>query len=153
MILDADLTVPPEVLPKFHNAIERGKGEFINGTRLVYPTAGGAMRLLNSIANHAFARIFSFLLNQRFTDTLGVSMVLAAAHYARIARSRSYFGDFDPFGDFDLIFGAAKQHLKVVEMPVRYADREYGETQISRFRHGLLLIRMVLFAYRKLKAV
>jgi SAM-dependent methyltransferase len=151
-ILDADLTVPPEDIPKFHRAIASGKGDFINGTRLVYPMQPGAMRVLNYWANRTFARIFSWLLNQRFTDTLCGTKVLRADQYAKIAADRDYFGDFDPFGDFDLIFGAAKQNLKIVEVPVRYADRSYGETQISRFSHGWLLIRMVIFAFRKLKA-
>ncbi len=152
MILDADLTVPPETLPKFHSAIARGKGEFINGTRLVYPMEKGAMRFLNFLANRAFAVIFSFLLNQRFSDTLCGTKVLRRSHYVQIAANRAYFGDFDPFGDFDLIFGAAKLNLKIAEIPIRYADRAYGETQISRFQHGWLLLRMVLFAWRKLKA-
>ncbi len=153
MILDADLTVPPESLPKFYDALVTGKGDFINGTRLVYPLESGAMRFLNFWANRAFAVIFSWLLNQRFTDTLCGTKVLTKKHYKRIATSRSYFGNFDPFGDFDLIFGAAKLNLKIIEIPVRYADRTYGETQISRFTHGWLLARMVLFAYKKLKAL
>jgi len=152
MILDADLTVPPEALPKFYNALVAGKGEFINGTRLVYPMEKRAMRPLNLIANFCFSLIFSWLLNQRFTDTLCGTKVLTKAHYLDIARNRAYFGDFDPFGDFDLIFGASKLNLKVVEIPIRYADRTYGSTQISRFRHGVLLLRMVVFAFRKLKA-
>jgi SAM-dependent methyltransferase len=151
-ILDADLTVPPEDIPKFYYAIASGKGDFINGTRLVYPMQPGAMRVLNYWANRTFARVFSWLLNQRFTDTLCGTKVLRAEQYAKIAADRDYFGDFDPFGDFDLIFGAAKQNLKIIEVPVRYADRNYGETQISRFSHGWLLIRMVIFAFRKLKA-
>jgi len=153
MILDADLTVPPEDLPKFYNAISSGEGEFINGTRLVYSRENNAMRFLNLIANHLFASIFSYLLNQRITDTLCGTKVLSRENYERIAQKREYFGDFDPFGDFDLIFGAAKLNLKLVEVPIRYASRQYGQTQISRFRHGLLLFRMVFFAYRKLKAV
>lgn len=153
MILDADLTVPPEALPKFHRAIASGQGEFINGTRLVYPMEDQAMRFLNHIANRAFARIFSFLLNQRFTDTLCGTKVLWRRDYERIVANRHYFGDFDPFGDFDLIFGAAKLNLKITEVPVRYADRTYGTTQISRFRHGVLLARMVVFAWKKLKAL
>lgn len=152
MILDADLTVPPETLPKFYQAIASGKGEFINGTRLVYPMADQAMRFLNWIANRAFARIFSFLLNTRFTDTLCGTKVLWKRDYDKIVANRHYFGDFDPFGDFDLIFGASKLNLKIVEVPIRYADRTYGETQISRFSHGWLLLRMVMFAWRKLKA-
>ena len=153
MILDADLTVPPEDLPKFYDAIHTGKGEFINGTRLVYPMEKGAMRFLNYWANRTFAMIFSFLLNQRFTDTLCGTKVLTKRDYKKIIANRAYFGDFDPFGDFDLIFGAAKLNLKILEVPIRYADRTYGEPQISRFRDGFLLLRMVLFAWRKLKAI
>ncbi len=152
MILDADLTVPPETLGKFYRTMAEGRGEFVNGTRLVYPMEDQAMRFLNFLANRAFARIFSFLLNQRFTDTLCGTKVLWRRDYEQVVANRHYFGDFDPFGDFDLIFGAAKLNLKIVEVPVRYADRTYGTTQISRFRHGVLLLRMVLFAWRKLKA-
>jgi hypothetical protein len=152
MILDADLTTPHEWMPKFYEALASGKGEFVNGTRLVYPMEGQAMQLLNYLANHVFSWLFTWLLNQRFTDTLCGTKVLARRHYESIAANRHYFGDFDPFGDFDLIFGAAKLNLKVVEIPVAYASRTYGETQISRFRHGWLLLRMVLFAFRKLKA-
>ncbi|HEX9646093.1 MAG TPA: bifunctional class I SAM-dependent methyltransferase/glycosyltransferase family 2 protein [Alphaproteobacteria bacterium] len=153
MILDADLTVEPEALPKFYDALVAGKGEFINGTRLVYPTERQAMRPLNLIANRAFSLLFSWLLNQRLTDTLCGTKVLRRAHYDRIAANRGYFGDFDPFGDFDLIFGAAKLNLKLVEIPIRYQARAYGETQISRFADGWLLLKMVLFAWRKLKAL
>ena len=152
MILDADLTVAPEDLPKFYQAIAEGTGEFINGTRLVYPMERGAMRFLNYWANRAFALIFSFLLNQRFTATLCGTKVLSKKHYEDIAAGRPYFGEFDPFGDYDLIFGAAKLNLKITEVPIRYADRTYGEPQISRFRDGFLLMRMVIFAWRKLKA-
>jgi SAM-dependent methyltransferase len=152
MILDADLTVPPETMPKFYNALASGKGEFINGTRFVYPMESGAMRFLNYWANRTFSLIFSWLLNQRFTDTLCGTKVLKNRDYKRLYANRAYFGDFDPFGDFDLIFGAAKLNLKTVEIPITYADRTYGETQISRFRHGVLLLRMVVFAFRKLKA-
>lgn len=152
IILDADLTVPPEAMGKFYQAMVSGKGEFVNGTRLVYPMAAEAMRFLNFLANRAFARIFSYLLNQRFTDTLCGTKVLWRKDYEEIVANRHYFGDFDPFGDFDLIFGAAKLNLKIVEVPVRYADRSYGETQISRFTHGWLLARMVVFAWKKLKA-
>ena len=152
MILDADLTVAPEDLPKFYRAIAEGTGEFINGTRLVYPMEKGAMRFLNYWANRTFALIFSFLLNQRFTDTLCGTKVLSKKHYDDIAAGRVYFGEFDPFGDYDLIFGAAKLNLKITEVPIIYADRTYGEPQISRFRDGFLLLRMVVFAWRKLKA-
>ena len=111
------------------------------------------MRFLNRIANHFFAKVFSYLLNQTYTDTLCGTKVLRRTDYQAISNNRAYFGDFDPFGDFDLIFGAAKLNLKVVEIPIRYASRVYGSTQISRFRHGLLLFRMVIFAWLKLKAL
>jgi SAM-dependent methyltransferase len=153
IILDGDLTVPPEQMPKFWHALASGKGEFINGSRLVYPMEREAMRFLNLIANRIFSILFTFLLNQRFTDTLCGTKALLRSDYERVDSDRSYFGDFDPFGDFQLIFGASKLGLKVVEVPIRYASRSYGETQISRFRHGLLLLRMVAFAYRKLKAL
>ncbi|MBX9829370.1 MAG: glycosyltransferase [Xanthobacteraceae bacterium] len=153
MILDADLTMPPEDLPKFYDALVSGKGEFINGSRLVYPLEKDAMRFLNLCANYSFALAFTYLLNQRHTDTLCGTKVLTRNDYNEIIRNRGYFGDFDPFGDFDLLFGASKLNLKTAEVPIRYAAREYGETQISRFRHGLLLLRMVMFAYRKLKAL
>jgi glycosyltransferase involved in cell wall biosynthesis len=153
MILDADLTMPPEALPKYHAVIESGKADFVNGTRLVYPMEQEAMRPLNFIANRFFAYLFSYLVNTRLTDTLCGTKVLLRRDYEELARERSYFGDFDPFGDFDLIFGAAKQNLKIIETPIHYKARTFGETQISRFRDGWLLLKMVWFAYRKLKAV
>ncbi len=153
MILDADLTTPPEDLPKFYAAIVSGKGELVMGSRLVYPMEDDAMRLLNILGNKVFSLLFTWLLDQRITDTLCGTKVLWRRHYEKIKAGRSHFGDFDPFGDFDLIFGAAKLNLKIVEIPVRYRARTYGSTQISRFRHGLLLLRMVVVAFRKLKAV
>jgi len=153
MILDADLTVPPEDLPKFYQALNQSKGEFINGARLTYPREKESMRFLNLLANHMFALMFTFLLNQRYTDTLCGTKVLRRRHYEQIVRNRAYFGEFDPFGDFDLIFGASKLNLKTAEVPIRYAARAYGETQISRFQHGWLLLRMVIFAFKKLKAL
>jgi glycosyltransferase involved in cell wall biosynthesis len=153
MILDADLTMPPEQLPKFWEQIRSGHGEFINGSRLVYPMADEAMRFLNLIANRLFSLTFSWLLNQRYTDTLCGTKVLRRSDYQRLKAGRAYFGAFDPFGDFDLIFGAAKLNLKTVEVPIRYAARAYGETQISRFRHGWILLKMVVFAFFKIKAL
>jgi SAM-dependent methyltransferase len=151
MILDADLTTPPEDMPKFYEALSMNRGEFINGCRLVYPMDKDAMRFLNFLANKFFGWFFSYILGQRLKDTLCGTKVLFKKDYELIQNNRKYFGDFDPFGDFDLIFGAAKLNLKITEVIVRYRDREYGSTQISRFRHGLLLIRMSLFAARKIK--
>ncbi len=123
------------------------------GSRLVYPMEEDAMRALNTAGNKFFSLVFTWLLNQRITDTLCGTKVLTRRNYDRISAGRGYFGEFDPFGDFDLIFGAAKQNLKIVEVPVRYRARTYGSTQISRFRHGLLLLRMTAVAYRRLKAI
>jgi len=153
MILDADLTMPPEQLPKFWDAIRSGDGEFINGSRLVYRRNDGAMRFLNLIANRVFSILFSWMLGQRYTDTLCGTKALRRSDYLRLKAGRGYFGDFDPFGDFDLIFGAAKLCLKTIEVPVRYASRTYGVTQISRFAHGAMLLRMVVFAFFKMKAL
>jgi glycosyltransferase involved in cell wall biosynthesis len=151
MILDADLTTPPEDMPKFFNALASGKGEFINGTRLVYPLEDESMRSLNILGNKFFSLMFSWLLGQRLKDTLCGTKVISKKNYEKLIANRGYFGDFDPFGDFDLIFGAAKLNLKIVEIPVRYQAREYGSTNISRFRHGWLLIKMVVFAMNKIK--
>ena len=153
MILDADLTVPPEDLPKFFEAIASGKGEFINGTRLVYQMEGQAMRFLNLLGNKFFSRAFTYILEQRIRDTLCGTKVLWREDYLKIAEGRKYFGDFDPFGDFDLLFGASKLNLKIVEIPIKYRDRTYGTTQISRFRHGMLLFKMVFFALGKIKFI
>ncbi|HYL57280.1 MAG TPA: glycosyltransferase [Candidatus Acidoferrales bacterium] len=153
MILDADLTVPPEDLTHFYDVLRSGKGEFVNGVRLVYPMEGRAMRFFNLVGNKFFAMAFSWLLGQKIKDTLCGTKVLSRQNYDLIARNRDYFGDFDPFGDFDLIFGAAKLNLKIVDVPVRYAERTYGETNIARWRHGWLLLRMVMFASSRIKFV
>ena len=152
-ILDADLTVPPEDLPKFYDALAAGRGEFINGSRLVYPMEGEAMRFLNLLGNKFFSAAFSYILGRPIKDTLCGTKVLTKENYDRIAAGRAYFGEFDPFGDFDLLFGASHAGLKIVDMPVRYRARTYGDTKISRFKHGLLLLRMTAFAYRKIKFV
>jgi ubiquinone/menaquinone biosynthesis C-methylase UbiE len=150
-ILDADLTMPPEELPKFYEAARSGTADFVNGVRLVYPMEEEAMQFLNMIANKAFGLTFSWLLGQNIKDTLCGTKVLFRADYESIARNREYFGDFDPFGDFDLIFGAAKLNLRMVDLPIRYGARTYGETNIRRWSHGWLLLRMVFFAARRMK--
>lgn len=151
MILDADLTVPPEDLPRFYEALVSGRGDFINGVRLVYPMEKEAMRTLNFLGNKFFSMAFSWLLGQSVKDTLCGTKVLWKKDYEQIAANRSYFGDFDPFGDYDLIFGAAKLNLKIVDLPIRYRERTYGTTNISRWKHGWLLLRMVTFAARRIK--
>lgn len=153
MILDADLTVPPEDLPRFYEALVSGKGEFINGVRLVYPMEQEAMRTLNLLGNKFFSLAFSWMLGQPVKDTLCGTKVLWKREYDQIAANRSYFGDFDPFGDYDLIFGAAKLNLKIVDLPIRYRERTYGSTNISRWKHGMLLLRMVILAARWIKFI
>jgi len=153
MILDADLTVLPEELPRFYDALISGKGEFINGVRLVYPMEKQAMRYLNLIGNKFFSLAFSWLLEQPVKDTLCGTKVLWKYDYERIAANRAYFGDFDPFGDFDLLFGAAKLNLKIADMPIRYNERTYGSTNIRRWKHGWLLLRMIMFAAGRMKFV
>jgi SAM-dependent methyltransferase len=150
-ILDADLTMPPEELPKFYEAARSGTADFVNGVRLVYPMEEEAMQFLNMIANKAFGITFSWLLGQSIKDTLCGTKVLFRADYEAIARNRGYFGEFDPFGDFDLIFGAAKLNLRMIDLPIRYRARTYGETNIQRWSHGWLLLRMVMFAARRMK--
>lgn len=153
MILDADITVPPEDLPRFYNLIANGSAEFVNGVRLVYPMEDDAMRFANLIGNKFFSWAFSWLLGQPIRDTLCGTKVLWRSDYQRISDNRSYFGDFDPFGDFDLLFGAARLNLKIMEVPIRYRARRYGETNISRWQHGWLLLKMVMFAARRIKFI
>jgi SAM-dependent methyltransferase len=151
MILDADLTVSPEDLDKFYRAVSKSHADFANGSRLVYDMQSGAMQFLNLLGNKVFSTYFSFLLAQPIKDTLCGTKVLLRRDYEEIVSSRTYFGDFDPFGDFDLLLGAARRTLKIVDIPVRYGARRYGKTNISRFRHGLLLLQMAAFGFYKLK--
>jgi len=153
MILDADLTVAPEDLPRFYEAWRSGHAEFVNGVRLVYPMEDRAMRFFNHVGNKFFSLAFSWLLGQNIKDSLCGTKVLSKQHYRTIAANRSYFGEIDPFGDFDLLFGAAKYNLKIVDLPVRYQERVWGETNIRRWSHGMLLLRMIVKATRKLKFV
>jgi ubiquinone/menaquinone biosynthesis C-methylase UbiE len=153
MILDADLTVPPEDLTKFYNAIAQNQGDFINGSRLVYPMEKEAMRFLNLLGNKFFSMVFTWLLEQPFKDTLCGTKVIFREDYYKLVRNRKYFGDFDPFGDIDLIFGAHKLNLKIAEIPIKYRERTYGSTNISRFTHGFILLRMCVFAAKKIKFI
>ena len=153
MILDADMTVPPEMLPRFFDALRSGHGEFVNGVRLVYPMEDQAMRYLNLAGNKLFSLAFTWLIGQPIKDTLCGTKVMWRQGYRRIAANRSYFGEFDPFGDFDLLFGAARLSMKIVDLPVRYRERSYGQTNIRRWRHGLLLMRMTAIAARQLKFI
>lgn len=151
MILDADLTVQPEDLPHFFEVIASGRGEFVNGSRLVYPRSGSAMPWLNNLANKFFSLAFSFLLGQTIKDTLCGTKVIRRSDYLNLVAGRTYFGDFDPFGDFDLLFGATKLGLHLVDVPVRYQPRVYGTSNIAHVREGLILLKMCLYASRKIK--
>ena len=151
MILDADMTVPPEDLPVFYETLVSGRAEFVNGSRLVYTMEKKAMRFLNLLGNKFFSLAFSYLLEQPIKDTLCGTKVFTRQDYQRIMETRRYFGEFDPFGDFELLFGAAKLKLLIRDLPVRYRERTYGTTQISRFRHGLILLRMSVVALARLR--
>jgi glycosyltransferase involved in cell wall biosynthesis len=153
MILDADLTVSPDDLPRFYEAIRNGSGEFVNGVRLVYPMADDAMQLANLLANKVFGWLFSWILGQPIRDTLCGTKVLWRRDYERIAANRARVGLHDPFGDFDLLFGAAAINLRLIEMPVRYGDRRYGKTNVRRWAHGWLLLKMSIAGARRLKFV
>lgn len=153
IVLDADLSVPPEELPRFIESLQNGVCEFANGSRLLYPMERHAMQFLNILGNRLFGITFTFLLGQQVRDTLCGTKALWARDYQKIVLNRSYFGDFDPFGDFDLLFGASRLNLRIRDVPVHYKERTYGSTNISRFRHGALLIRMTLIAARRLRFV
>lgn len=153
MILDADLTVPPEYLDRFYQALNSRQGEFINGVRLVYPLPRESMQFLNFLGNKFFSLAFTWLIGQPIKDTLCGTKAFFRQDYERIAANRDYFGEFDPFGDFDLLFGAARLGLKIVDIPIRYQERTYGKTNISRFRHGLLLFKMLAIGARRLKFI
>jgi len=150
MILDADLTVMPEDLPRFYRVLADRSADYVQGTRLIYPMEDKAMRPLNWLGNKFFSFLFSSLLGQRFSDTLCGTKCLWKKDYDALAANRAFFGDFDPFGDFDLIFGSAKLNFKIKEIPVHYKERIYGSTNINRFRDGVLLLRMSWFAAKKL---
>ena len=150
-ILDADLTMPPEMLPRFYNAYCAGLADFVNGTRLVYPMEGEAMRFLNRLGNVFFAKALSFVLDAHLNDSLCGTKLLRRDDYARMIRWRHDFGDFDPFGDFELLFPAAILGLGIIDIPVYYRARSYGATNIHRFRHGLMLLRMTLIGWLRVK--
>jgi hypothetical protein len=150
-ILDADLTMPPELLPRFYEAYCSGLGDFINGNRLVYPMEGEAMRPLNRIGNLFFAKAIAWALKAPIGDSLCGTKLLAKADWHRFNEWKNDFGDFDPFGDFELIFPAQVLGLGIVDVPIRYLARTYGETNISRFRHGLMLLRMTWVGFKKIR--
>lgn len=152
-IFDADMTVPAADMPKFYRAIVENRGDFINGSRLVYPLEKQSMRFLNYLGNKFFSLAFSWLLNTRVKDTLCGTKMLWKDDYERIKAGRAFFGDFDPFGDFDLLFGASKLNRRIIDLPVHYGERTYGTTNIQRWRHGWLLLKMVVFAMRKIKFI
>jgi hypothetical protein len=151
MILDSDLSVAPEDLPKFYAALIEGHAELVNGSRLVYDVPPGAMRFLNLLGNRFFSLLLRLIVGQSMKDTLCGTKVLRREDYERIAAGREFFGDFDPFGDFDLLLGGGRFGMKIVDVPVRYHPRTYGDTNIHRFRHGLVLLRMTAFAFWKFR--
>ncbi len=150
MILDGDITVIPEELPKFYQALVSGKGECINGSRLVYPMDRAAMQPLNWCVNWLFGFILSYLIGQRVKDTLCGTKVFFKKDLKIIFSSKALFGDVDPFGDFDILCGAAYCNLKILDMPVHYKSRTYGAPGIAFFKSGLQLLYMCLMVFKKL---
>ena len=151
VIQDGDLTAPPEDLPKFFDAIAEGRCEFANGCRLVYPMESEAMRFLNLLGNKFFAMALSFVLGQDLKDSLCGTKMMLRTDYERLLKRIEVLGDFDPFGDFNLLFGSSMLDLRIRDVLVRYKDRQYGATNISRFRHGFILLQMTWFGLRKIK--
>ncbi|MCW1968924.1 MAG: glycosyltransferase family 2 protein [Anaerolineae bacterium] len=150
-ILDADLTMPPEMLPRFYQAYCDGLGDFINGNRLTYPMEGEAMQFLNRLGNIFFAKVLSYAMGQRIGDSLCGTKLMSREDYVRMTKWRHQFGDFDPFGDYELLFPASQFALGIIDVPIRYLARIYGSTNIHRFRHGFMLIKMVFVALIRLK--
>lgn len=150
-IWDADLTVPPDFLLRFYRAYCEGRSDFINGTRLVYPMEGEAMRFLNLLGNIFFAKSLSWVLGANLGDTLCGTKLFSRADYKRFVKWREKFGDFDPFGDFELIFPAAILGVGIIDIPVPYRARTYGSTNIQRFRHGWILLKMTMIGFFRIK--
>lgn len=150
-ILDADLTMPPEMLGRFLEAYCDGHADFINGSRLLYPMEGESMRFLNRLGNIGFAKMLTAVLDTSLSDSLCGTKLMARHDYERMTAWRRDFGDFDPFGDFELIFPAAVLGMGVIDIPIRYRARTYGSTNIRRFRHGLILLRMTLIGLFRIK--
>ncbi len=152
-ILDADLTMPPELLVRYYEAYCQGQGDFINGSRLVYPMEGEAMQFLNQLGNVFFAKTLAAILGAPITDTLCGTKLLTRSDYARMCAWREDFGDFDPFGDYELLFPAALMGLGIADLPVRYRARTYGSTNIHRFRHGAMLLKMTITGFFRIRMV
>ena len=151
MIYDADRTVPATDLPKFYNVLASSLGDFANGSRLVYPMENQAMQTLNKIGNQFFSLVFTWILGQHFKDTLCGTKVFWKKDFLKMKKDYLKYLKIDPFGDFALIFAAVKHNLKVVEIPIRYKEREYGETNIKRFYHGLLLFKLAWIGLKEFK--
>jgi len=151
MILDADLTVMPEELPMFFRALVSSRGDFINGTRLVYPVQERAMKLANMIGNKLFGLLFSFLLDQRIKDTLCGTKVLWRKDWLRMETNLGTWGITDLWGDYELLFGASKLNLEIVEVPVHYQERTHGVTKMTRvLSNGLRMLGICWHAWRRL---
>ena len=149
-ILDADATVPPELIERFYSAYCKGLADFINGSRLVYTMEDSAMRFLNRLGNVFFAKALSVVLGTPLSDSLCGTKLMTKVDYERICRWRAEFGDFDPFGDFELLFGATELCLGLTDVPITYRARVYGSTNISRFRDGWLLLRMTFIGFSRI---
>ena len=152
MILDADLTVMPEELPRFYEAIATNKVEFVNGSRLVYPIPREAMKLTNRAGNVAFSWLFSLLLGQRIKDTLCGTKVLRRSDWLRLRKYVDYWGTSDRWGDYDLLLGAAKLNLKIVDLPVHYQERVAGVSKMTKvLQNARIMLSIMLKASGKMR--
>ena len=152
MILDADLTTMPEQLVYFLEVIASGQAEFVNGSRLVYPVPKGAMNTANMLGNKFFSIAFTYLLGQRVKDTLCGTKVLWRSDWERIRPMLGSWATEDRWGDYELLFGAAKLNLKILDLPVHYQERIYGSTKMTKvFRNGLVMLKMCWHGFLKLK--
>lgn len=151
MILDGDLTVMPEELPTFLRALVTSQGDFVNGSRLIYPMPQQAMKFANRIGNKFFGVVFSFLLDQRIKDTLCGTKVFWRKDWLQMERSLGAWGIQDLWGDYELLFGASKLQLSIVEVPVHYQERIYGTTKMIKvFSNGVRMLRMCSHAWQSL---
>lgn len=147
IIYDADATVPPEDLEKVYLALIERKADFINGTRLVYPTEKGAMRFANHLGNTFFAKLFTWSLGQHFTDTLCGTKGFWRQDFMDFEKSKTGYDNFDLFGDFYLLLSAYRKNLRIAEVPVRYKTRRYGDTKMNRLKNGFRFFVMYLYFF------
>ena len=147
IIYEGDGTSDPGDIAYFYQAMKSGRFEFIEGTRFVYPKDNRAMPIINQLGNIFFAKWFSFFLGQRTNDVLSGIKSILKRDYDLLYKRWGFLGFTDPFGDFELLYGAARTGLKIGEIPIRYYPRTYGETKTKLLIHGFYLLKMAAKGY------